>query len=261
MLSKDKNELLQLFRRNKNLFLACVALGIFLTLLVGKVFSLKTGEEGVVYSLDKEVEIVGSEDVDLEAEVDELGSENITCLYAQVEGAVKDPGSYCIKEGDRVFQLLEQAGGIRFGLADEKYLSLYINQATKVTDEMKVYITFKDDFTKEGNSLGQPLVGKDLAPIIESINKSVTSTPLMTNDVLEVGNEEAEFKSLSEASEQDCIDINNTTLESLISINGIGEVTAQKVLDKVPLERNEDILLIDGIGDATYSKIINELCE
>lgn len=54
-------------------------------------------------------------------------------------------------------------------------------------------------------------------------------------------------------------DINLVTAEQLMQIDGIGEVTAQKILDyrsEAGVIRNMDMLLeIDGIGEATLDKL------
>ncbi len=52
-------------------------------------------------------------------------------------------------------------------------------------------------------------------------------------------------------------DINTVAFEELVSISGIGEKTAQKIINGRPYQSIEDIKDIDGIGDVTYSKLVN----
>ena len=56
-------------------------------------------------------------------------------IYVQVSGAVKNPGVYELKEGSRMFQAVELAGGLS-ELADAKLL----NQAEILRDGQMVYV-------------------------------------------------------------------------------------------------------------------------
>ena len=53
------------------------------------------------------------------------------------------------------------------------------------------------------------------------------------------------------------VDINNATLNELMELPGIGEITAKKIIDARPFKVIEDILKVNGIGDVKYSKIKN----
>lgn len=61
-----------------------------------------------------------------------------------------------------------------------------------------------------------------------------------------------------------CISINIATFEELITLNGVGEVTAKRILDYRTTHgyfRNlEDLMQIKGIKEKTFNKFKDQLC-
>ncbi len=63
---------------------------------------------------------------------------------------------------------------------------------------------------------------------------------------------------VSNDSQTNKIDINNCTKEELCSLPGIGEVTAQKIIDyrsQIKFKKIEDIMEVSGIGDKKFEAI------
>jgi competence protein ComEA len=55
------------------------------------------------------------------------------------------------------------------------------------------------------------------------------------------------------------ISINNSTLEELMTLSGIGEATAKKIIEARPFSELEELLDVSGIGEAIYTKIVSQI--
>lgn len=74
----------------------------------------------------------------------------------------------------------------------------------------------------------------------------------------------AGVSALSEASsEVSIVNINTASAEELMSLNGIGEKTAEAIIEyrkNTPFEKPEDIMNVKGIGEKKYENIKNSIC-
>lgn len=84
-----------------------------------------------------------------------------------VGGAVKRPGVYAIESGQRVYELVDKAGGLVED-ADLIFFDKNINRAQKLNDQVKIYIPFKttDELLRPIESYSSSLI---------SINSSTIS--------------------------------------------------------------------------------------
>ncbi|BAH05852.1 helix-hairpin-helix domain-containing protein [Clostridium kluyveri] len=144
-------------------------------------------------------------------DITEQSSSDIT-VY--INGEVKSPGVYKLKQDSRVQDLVKACGGFT-----NEANSYKLNLAKKLKDEDYIYVDKKSD--NENLQLQNGLQG--------------------------------------ETSENAKININTATKEELKTIPGIGDVTAQKIMDY--REQNggfssiEDLKNVDRIGDKTLEKI------
>lgn len=121
----DKLEKLKLTVQEYKIELIIVSFGLIL-ILTGSVFLLFNSKNNP----DSEVKII---------QLDE--AENNSNIFVDIGGAVKVPGVYKLKAGDRIAQAIEVAGGLRTD-ADGNWVSKNLNLAAKLSDGMKIYVPF-----------------------------------------------------------------------------------------------------------------------
>ncbi|HEY4553860.1 MAG TPA: helix-hairpin-helix domain-containing protein [Bacillaceae bacterium] len=106
-------------------------IGSLVVLIGGFLFISERNEKQAdesLATLPMEREVAGEE-------TPETDTESPSAVYVDIKGEVKKPGLYEANEGDRVFDVIEQSGGL-LDTADRNQ----INFALKVHDEMVIYI-------------------------------------------------------------------------------------------------------------------------
>ena len=150
-------------------------------------------------------------------------SEKETLLIVQVDGAVARPGVYKVKEGTRVFEILQEAGGTTSGADLEG-----INLAQPVYDGQRISIPSHQNREAPSQSFSTNL-GQFLPREVR--------TPAGTKR----------------------ININTASQEELVSLPGIGGVIAKRIIEyrqsQGPFRRPEDLLKVKGIGPKKLEKI------
>ena len=142
-----------------------------------------------------------------------------------------------MEDGDRLSDAIEKAGGLKEN-ANIKYLNL----AKKLEDGEKIYIPNNEEVinTEKGNEE----VGSTNKYFEENLIKGDISN---TN----IGNENN--------NNNEKININKADIEELKKIPGVGDGTANKIIDYRKANKGfkniEEIKNIDGIGDIKYEKI------
>lgn len=156
---------------------------------------------------------------EMNASILEIEKENLS-IFVDVKGAVRLPGLYKAKEGDRVFDLIELAGGL-LEEADEDQ----INLAEKAYDEMVIYIV------RKGESL------QDLTYPNPSLEKTSGKVNLNKADTAELetltGIGPSKAKAIIEYREQNGP---YKQIEDLKKISGIGEKTFEKLQDSISVK-------------------------
>lgn len=145
--------------------------------------------------------------------------------YVDIKGAVHSPGVYQLSSTSRVYDALQQAGGLTVE-ADEARLNL----AQKVTDQMVIYVPKKG----EGNT-------EEIATV------STVSLP----------------SSNANANQSAIVHLNRATLEELQTLNGIGKKKAEAILqyrtEHGSFHSIEELQQVKGIGPKAFEKLKDQV--
>jgi len=147
-------------------------------------------------------------------------SEDSRPFVVFVTGQVVKPGVYEIQEGSRVIDAIVAAGGYT-----EDADGNYVNLASKVSDEEMIYIPSKAEI-EEGN--------------VPTLKENTQNSD---------GNQ----------STSGIVNINKASKEELMTLPGIGESKAEKIItfreQNGGFNSTEDIMQISGIKEGMYNKI------
>lgn len=149
-----------------------------------------------------------------------------TEVYVDVDGAVASPGVYRLKDGARVSQAIDAAGGLT---AEADVTGL--NRASKVTDGQKIYV---------------PTVGEQQA-------------------ALAAGGVEGGAAAASGAGvSSGLVNINTASAAELQTLSGIGPSMAQSIIDERTqngaFASVDDLMRVSGIGEKKLAKIKDCIC-
>ena len=103
--------------------------------VIGGVLLLLVGVGGLFSKKEEAVEDVTVVETTVLTEKTEVSTSQETIIFVDIKGAVKNPGVYQMKAGDRVKDALEAAGGLT-GEAD----SQKVNLAQRVEDQMVIVV-------------------------------------------------------------------------------------------------------------------------
>lgn len=182
-----------------------------------------------------ESEVVENNEPNIIKEIEEQVEEIKNYITVEIKGEVINPGVYKMEENSRVIDLINISGGFT-----QNALTININQAKKLLDEMVIVIYNKNDLKEEVKT--------------EYVYLEC-ECPKITNDGC-VNKETNEDK--IEDNQNTKISINNATKEELTKLNGIGEKTAEKIIEyrkENKFKTIEDIKNVTGIGESLYEKI------
>ena len=246
-------EKLKVFISNKKVIISVIAL-LLLSLVSFIVISNITASKGKI-TVDTKVEekLVSSE----EQKAQEY-------ILVDIKGEVKTPGVYKLPVNSRVIDAIEASGGLT-----KKAVTTYINLSKTLKDENVIIINKKSELKKIEEK-------KNIEEIKINNNSSVSvkTSDVITNDVDKVKEEptaetitKTPEEALSPANESSrklkkettSVNINESSIEELTTISGIGESKAKAIIEyrttNGPFKSVEEIKNVSGIGDKLYDKI------
>lgn len=216
---------------------AAVACAVFVALLAGAGFVMAR-DDGVEIERGDEVSATGEaseetreqpDEAKADARSDSQSDAPVPTVMVHVDGAVAAPGVYVLEGASpRVNDAVVRAGGLSPD-AD----TAAVNLAAPVADGQKVHI---------------PLVGE-----------------LPEGQVAQVASPAGQAPVAAQGTESPAlVNINTATREELMTLNGVGEATANAIVEE--RERNgafastEDLMRVPGIGEKKLAKIAGSVC-
>lgn len=181
--------------KNKKVFIGSIALVVIFAVMifVGYKVENKDDENGASYN-EAVSEVTGKSKSKESYSTSKNENKNVS---AQIFGAVKSPGVYSLKNGGRIKDLINAAGG--FADNADKFS---VNGAAKVADGANVYVKAQGETTNKAASAGNPSA-------------------------------EAQASGSGGDSQDEKLDINTATADDIVNkkIKGIGAGLAKKIVD------------------------------
>lgn len=206
---------------NKKQKIIIIIITIFMLAFIGYYIISKTNNSEYINLETEENKLIENTIMNQETLTDEQD------IIIHVTGAVKKQGIVKVKEGSRISDVIDAAGGT----TKEVDLSK-INLAYLVQDGQKIYVP---SITDEAE--------------IETIKEEAGE------DVIESNNS---------ASKSEKVNINTASQTELETLSGIGPSTALKIInyreENGKFEEIEDIKNVPGIGEAKFESLKESIC-
>ena len=190
---------------------------------------------------------------------------NKTIKYCDIKGSVNNPGVYEIKKDYTIKDIIDKSGG----LTNDSYTD-NINLSKKVTDEMVIYISNKNEI----NYL-KSLNNCNCSPIYEYKNCDIVSTTIKTTIPTTISTTKLNSTTLTTKNtttktitsnktttteiSNKLININTCTVNDLINIKGLGEKKANKIIEYREtyglFNSINEIMNVSGIGETLFTQI------
>lgn len=168
---------------------------------------------------------------DITVEQSETAGASAEQIVVDIGGAVASPGVYTVGSETRLYEVIELAGGLLSSADTDS-----INRAEYVEDGQKITIPVRPS--------NQSSVQDENAAASEDPEEEITQPD---QDSVSTGQVQSGL-----------VNINYASREELMTLSGIGEAKADKIIEYRSNKRfksKEDIKSVNGIGDAIYSKI------
>ena len=159
-------------------------------------------------------------------------------IYVEVKGAVNSPGVYEMENGQIINDVINKAGGF----LESAYTDI-INLSKKISDELVIYVYTKSEYkkneTKEKESNDSYLIDNAIKNNVSIITSNENNKENNSDSTL--------------------ININIASITELITLPGIGEAKAKKIItyreENGYFKTIDELKNVSGIGDATFEQL------
>jgi len=184
-------------------------------------------------------------------------------IKVDVKGFVVNEGVYSLESGSRVIDAITAAGGLSEG-ANTRYLNL----SKIICDEDVIIINSLDEIEKMKLEVQEQAIKEEIP--CETVNKScLTEEKIVTSTLVEETKDADNTNTTQDtnnASKGDnteelntLVNINTASKETLLTLDGIGESKADKIIEYRNTLGNfktiDEIKNVSGIGNSVYDKI------
>lgn len=156
-------------------------------------------------------------------------SKTVTC---DISGAVKHQGVYTLKNGARLQELIEAAGG-----TTARAQLKAINRATLLKDQDKIHIPYKGEKVENVATTGS-------ADNSQNSGSTSSSSPSNQGDGTK-------------------INLNTANVAELQKLTGIGQKKAEQIIayreQNGSFKKIEDLMQVSGIGEKTFASLKDQL--
>ena len=211
---------------------------IFMIINLGKIREFENKDNDKITNVESSINTDDDKSEENKEQKDDNSKEQIVNgggIFVHIDGYINNPGVYEIKENDRIKTLIDKAGGFKEG-----YSIKNINLAAKLSDGDKIYIP---SVSEEKNSENNNNINTNLSGKGQNVKTDRNNVSIMKNNSK--------------------ININTANISELKQITGIGESTANKIVDYREnvgkFKKIEDIKEVKGIGDAKYESLKNKI--
>ena len=215
-----------------------IAVFIFMIINLGKIKEFENKDNDKIINVESSINTDNDKNEENKEQKDDNSKEQIVNgggIVVHIDGYINNPGVYEIKENDRIKTLIDKAGGFKEG-----YSIKNINLAAKLSDGDKIYI-----------------------PSVSEEKNSENNNNININSSGKGQNVKADRNNVSIMKNNSKININTANISELKQITGIGESTANKIIDYREnvgkFKKIEDIKEVKGIGDAKYESLKNKI--
>ena len=215
-----------------------IAVIIFMIINLGKIKEFENKDNDKMTNVESSINTDNDKSEENKEQKDDNSKEQIVNgggIFVHIDGYINNPGVYEIKENDRIKTLIDKAGGFKEG-----YSIKNINLAAKLSDGDKIYIpsVSEEKVSENNNNININSSGKG-----QNVKTDRNNVSVMKNNSK--------------------ININTANISELKQITGIGESTANKIIDYREnvgkFKKIEDIKEVKGIGDAKYESLKNKI--